>query len=93
MKYLALIISFLFFLSCEKETGSNKLYIANSNTITPLIGGDFSTQELKIGGVQQFTIQYATTGVGVSNGSIFYGTDGALYFKGSSGTVTQIAIP
>jgi hypothetical protein len=75
------------------ETGSNKLYIANTSTLTPLIGGDFSTQELKIGGVQQFTVQYATTGVSVANGSMFYGTDGALYFKGGSGTVTQIAAP
>lgn len=70
---------------------SNRLYIANSNTNTPLIGGDFSTQELKIGGVQQFTVQFPTDGTGVSNGSMFYGVDGALYFKGGSGTVTQIA--
>lgn len=26
-----------------------------------------------------------------TNGSMFYGTDGALYFKGGSGTVTLIA--
>jgi hypothetical protein len=73
------------------ELGSNKLYISNSNTSTPLIGGDFLTQELKIGGVQQFSVQFASSGVGVSNGSMFYGTDGALYFKGGSGTVTLIA--
>jgi len=34
---------------------------------------------------------YPTTGVGVANGSMFKGTDGALYYKGGSGTVTQIA--
>lgn len=28
------------------ETGSNKLYIENSSSTTPLIGGDFSTDEL-----------------------------------------------
>jgi hypothetical protein len=32
------------------ETGSNKLYIANSNTATPLIYGDFSTPALTING-------------------------------------------
>lgn len=75
------------------ELGSNKLYISNSNTSTPLLGGDFSTQELKIGGVQQFSVQYPTSGAGVTNGSIFYGTDGGLYFKGGSGTVTLVAAP
>ena len=30
------------------ETGSNKLYIANTNTTTPLIGGDFSSQYVNI---------------------------------------------
>ena len=32
------------------ETGSNKLYISNSNTATPLIYGDFSTNQLVING-------------------------------------------
>lgn len=32
------------------ETGSNKLYIDNSNTTTPLIYGDFSTDEVTING-------------------------------------------
>ena len=32
------------------ETASNKLYIANSSTTTPLIYGDFATQELAING-------------------------------------------
>ncbi len=30
------------------ETGSNKLYIANSETTTPLIGGDFTNKKLAI---------------------------------------------
>ncbi|PIK16078.1 tail fiber domain-containing protein [Halobacteriovorax sp. JY17] len=34
----------------ENETGSNKLYIDNSNTATPLILGDFSTDTLTING-------------------------------------------
>jgi hypothetical protein len=32
------------------ETGSNKLYIANSDTSNPLIGGDFSTGKVEISG-------------------------------------------
>jgi len=32
------------------ETGSNKLYIDNSNTTAPLIGGDFSTNEVAVNG-------------------------------------------
>ena len=32
------------------ETGSNKLYIANSETTTPLIKGDFAAEELEITG-------------------------------------------
>lgn len=34
----------------SQETGSNKLYIANSNTTTPLMYGDFSTPSLTING-------------------------------------------
>ena len=33
------------------ETGSNKLYIDNSETSTPLIGGDFSTDQVNVNGV------------------------------------------
>ena len=34
----------------ENETGDNKLYIHNSNTTTPLIGGDFSAGTVDING-------------------------------------------
>jgi hypothetical protein len=37
------------------EIGSNKLYIENSNSSTPLIGGDFSTDEVTINGTLQVT--------------------------------------
>ena len=33
--------------SAFNETGSNKLYISNSNTTTPLIGGDFTNNYVK----------------------------------------------
>jgi hypothetical protein len=36
--------------ACGQETGSNKLYIDNSNTTTPLIGGDFSANTVTITG-------------------------------------------
>jgi hypothetical protein len=61
-----------------------------SNTVT--IGNNDITQTNLKGSVTLRT-QFPTTGVGVVNGSMFYGTDGALYFKGGSGTVTQIAAP
>ena len=35
----------------HNETGSNKLYIDNSETSNPLIGGDFSTDEVDVNGV------------------------------------------
>lgn len=37
------------------ETGSNKLYIDNSNTATPLIHGDFSTDAITINGALTVT--------------------------------------
>jgi hypothetical protein len=73
------------------STGDNNLYIDVSNTATPLIGGNFANKELKIGGMVKFSVSYPPAGTGVTNGSVFYGTDGALYFKGGSGTVTKIA--
>jgi len=39
----------------QNETGSDKLYIANSNTATPLIGGDFSTAEVTMQGTLSIT--------------------------------------
>jgi hypothetical protein len=44
----------------ENETGSNTLYIDNSNTTTPLIGGDFSTNKLFLNG---------NVGIGTTNTS------------------------
>jgi hypothetical protein len=45
------------------ETGSNKLYIDNSNTTTPLIYGDFSTDKLSINGAFNVT---GNTGLGIT---------------------------
>jgi len=41
---------FIGFQSGYHETGSNKLYIENSSSSNPLIGGDFSTDEVTING-------------------------------------------
>jgi len=81
------------------ETGSNTLYIANSNTTTPLIYGDFNGKNLGInlksfgGGTGVISIANCT-GVPGSNpvgGGILYVDAGALKYRGSSGTVTTIA--
>tara|TARA_R110002050_G_scaffold273113_1_gene417045 strand:- start:37563 stop:41423 length:3861 start_codon:yes stop_codon:yes gene_type:complete len=51
------------------ETGSNTLYIDNSNTTTPLIYGDFDTDALTVNGSLT-----ATSGFSVNNGSTSAGT-------------------
>jgi hypothetical protein len=43
------------YLAGHNETESNKLYIANSNTATPLIGGDFSEETLDFNGTVNMT--------------------------------------
>ncbi|MCQ2375798.1 MAG: tail fiber domain-containing protein [Salinivirgaceae bacterium] len=43
------------------ETGSNKLYIANSSTTTPLIYGDFSAKTLRINGALTYTSASASS--------------------------------
>ena len=52
------------------ETGSNKLYIANSSTSNPLIYGDFSTSLLRVNGALEVTSSLSLTG---SSGIIFEG--------------------
>lgn len=44
------------------ETSSNKLYIANSNTTTPLVYGDFATKYLAVGEVAAADRAAATSG-------------------------------
>lgn len=58
-------------------------YNINANELE--VVGDLKT------GSFRFNVQYPINGDGVPNGSMFYGVDGALYFKGGSGTVTMIA--
>ena len=46
---------FLGYMSGYNETGSNKLYIENSSSSSPLIGGDFSADEVYINGTLKIT--------------------------------------
>ena len=75
-------------------------YLLSSPSGSGNLGIDIITpsQKLDVGGnIKAYSYLFATQnpidGTGVANGSIFYGTDGALYFKGGSGTVTKIANP
>jgi hypothetical protein len=45
--------------SGQNETGSNKLYIANSNTANPLIYGDFGTSLLRVNGTLNVNNAYS----------------------------------
>jgi hypothetical protein len=51
------------------ETLGNKLYIANTNTATPLIKGDFTTQTLEING--QIYLNNLTVAAGKSNCQLY----------------------
>lgn len=46
---------FIGYLAGSNETGSNKLYIENSNSLNPLIYGDFTNDTVKINGVLKST--------------------------------------
>ncbi|MEM7658984.1 MAG: hypothetical protein AAF399_22870, partial [Bacteroidota bacterium] len=58
------------------ETGSDKLYIDNSNTSDPLIHGDFGSDELIINGTLNVNQAYELPNTDGSNGQVL-GTDGA----------------
>ena len=84
---------FLGYKAGYNETGSNKLYIDNSDTSTPLIYGDFATNEVTINGNAKITSTGAITipvgttaqrpGTGVV-GMLRFNTD-ADYFEGYNG--------
>lgn len=77
------------------ETGSNKLYISNSSTTTPLLYGDFSTSMLRVNGIHEVTGAGVTmqtvsssntsgTAVRLTNSS----TDGKSWDVKSTGTAS-----
>ena len=72
----------------QLETGSNKLFVDNSNTSSPLIYGDFANDTLKINGL--FTLDsakdgsgYTLTGLRGSNGQVLT-SDGSGKVKWTS---------
>ena len=65
---------FLGYTAGATETGSDKLYIANSNTTSPLIWGDFATQEVKISGTLEATSS-VTAASFIGDGSNLSGID------------------
>lgn len=70
---------FIGYNSGYNETGSNKLYIDNSNTTTPLIYGDFSTNQVGINALPDaYTLnvggQINATGIFVNGTAVSLGT-------------------
>ena len=54
---------FIGHLSAQNETGSNKLYIENSNSATPLIYGDFANDTVRINGTLDVTNTISGKGI------------------------------
>jgi len=67
---------FIGFGSGQNETGSNKLYISNSNTTDPLIYGEFDSSILKVNG--QFFVSGLTSNT----------SNNILYFNDSTSEIT-----
>ncbi len=81
-----------------ETTGADQLFIANTNTTTPLIYGDFANNNIGFNttdvasGAGVLAIANGTAPTGTpTGGGIFYVLNGAARFKGSSGTDTEIA--
>jgi len=66
---------FLGYMSGYYETGSDKLYIANSSTDTPLVYGDFNTAELTVNGNLNINNAYTFPSVDGTTGQVMT-TDG-----------------
>jgi hypothetical protein len=67
---------FIGFNAGANELGSNKLYIDNSNTSTPLIHGDFDTNTMTVNG--SLKVSTGATGSFVSGGKTITVTDGII---------------
>jgi Chaperone of endosialidase len=76
---------FLGYNAGRDELGSNKLYIANSGTATPLIYGDFGTNSLKVNGSLNINNAYTLPSV--------VGTSGQYLQTNGSGTASWATLP
>lgn len=75
----------------RNETGSEKLYIANTNTTTPLIYGEFDTAKLEINGsllLKQGTREKFYTTTTAFNGAYFFDvlTNGSVQYMSTAAT-------
>ena len=88
---------FIGYQSGYSETGSNKLYIDNSNTSSPLIYGDFDTNKLTINGDMSVTGSLTantivdTSGNTIirtnsSTGAIYIGANSMVFYDSTSAT-------
>lgn len=73
------------------ESGSNKLYIENSPSSTPLIGGDFATDEVDINGDLNVNGQIRITGGNPAEGKVLTSDEnGNASWMNSSGGAHEI---
>lgn len=72
---------FLGYKAGDQETTSNKLYIANTNTTTPLLYGEFDTPLLKVTGELQINGRYDgwTTLTSPDNSMVYSAVDGPTF--------------
>lgn len=79
---------FLGYYSGYNELGSNKLYIENSNSSTPLIWGDFANDSVKVYGVLGVQDNYVFPTVDGTSGQVMT-TDGAGILSWSDAAVSD----
>ncbi len=77
---------FLGYQAGRAETGSNKLYISNSSTATPLIGGDFSAATVTITGRLTTTAGLVTQSAALATSA----TTGFLYIPTCAGVPSGV---
>lgn len=75
----------------QQTTGDDKLYIANTNTTAPLIGGDFAAQTLSINGVAILAANVATPAGGSTTARHLFGTTAGFGIYYGSGVPTVSA--
>ncbi len=78
---------FIGYQSGYNETGSNKLYIDNSNTSSPLIYGDFDTNKLTVNGDMSVTGNLTANKIVDTSGNTIIRTDsstGAIHIGANS---------